>query len=687
MGSGATGRRLLRVAAVLALAVSVAVTVAAPVQFAAAAGTTAVGLSPADSTVQAGSTTTVDVVVESADGGVGAYNIDVSVVDPATATITGIAPGGNPSESTTETTVAGDGSNAGVAAALADTDDTGTVTVATITLEGQAAGTADLNLTVNALGDETGAPYTVDEVSHGTITVTTPNAPPVADAGADATAIGGDTVELNASGSTDPDGDSLAYTWTQTGGPSVSLSDASTAQPTFTAPDVEAATEVDFSVTVDDGELTDTDAVTVTVQPPPNEPPVADAGSDLTVDEGTAVTLDATGSSDADGSLQSYQWTQTDGPSVTLSDASTAQPTFTAPTLSSADVLTFELAVTDDEGATDTDSVNVTVTPVSPPASGDFAVETEPPTTVGPTSATLRGDLTGLGDDGEATVYFQYWVQGQKTDTLTWWTGSALSSPGAFGDAVSLQPDADYAVQAYAQSDEGEWKAGSVETFSTPATFGVETGPASDVDTEGATLNGSLALGEKTGATPYVRFWVQGQPDETYWYTGEATTQSGDFAFDVTLSPSTTYEWQALAQSDDGTWKAGQVKTLTTPTGQFFGTATVGASNVGTDSATLEGEILNLGDNEEATVYFQYWERGERASTTTWWTGTVRDAPGTFEATVGGLDPGATYEFRALVRSNEGEWKAGATATLTTDEAAGARLPLVDATAPPRIPR
>jgi len=223
---------------------------------------------------------------------------------------------------------------------------------------------------------------------------------------------------------------------------------------------------------------------------------------------------------------------------------------------------------------------------------------------------------------------------------------------------------------------------------STPAAFGVETSPASGVDTGGATLNGSLTLGEKTEATPYVRFWVQGQPDQTHWYTGQPTTEVGDFSFEVTLSPSTTYEWQALTQSDDGTWKAGQVKTLTTPTGEFFGTATVGSSNVGVDSATLEGELLNLDDSDSATVYFQYWQQGEKASTTTWWTGDARDDPGTFEATVGGLDPGTTYEFRALARNDEGEWKAGATATLTTDEAAEASLPvLVRARAAPEIRR
>ena len=103
-----------------------------------------------------------------------------------------------------------------------------------------------------------------------TVTLTNVNEAPTADAGADQENVTqGDTVTLNGSG-TDPDsdsGDTLSYAWTQSGTPTVTLSDSAVASPTFTAPTgLSADTALTFTLRVtDDGVLYAEDSVTVRI--------------------------------------------------------------------------------------------------------------------------------------------------------------------------------------------------------------------------------------------------------------------------------------------------------------------------------------------------------------------------------------------------------------------------------------
>lgn len=104
---------------------------------------------------------------------------------------------------------------------------------------------------------------------------------------------------------------------------------------------------------------------------------IADAGSAQRIEQGKQVILDGSSSSDSDGIITGYGWTQTAGiPKVSISDPSLAVTTFTAPRVKTNTPLTFELTVTDNDGSTNSKSVIVTITPTpKPPKPGPLMTE------------------------------------------------------------------------------------------------------------------------------------------------------------------------------------------------------------------------------------------------------------------------------------------------------------------------
>lgn len=103
--------------------------------------------------------------------------------------------------------------------------------------------------------------------------------------------------------------------------------------------------------------------IEMSTTPSSNTAPNANAGLDQTVDALTTVTLSGSGSSDPDGSISSYNWTQVAGSTVTLSGTG-ASRTFVAPASIDGTSLMFSLTVTDNNGLTSSaDAVVITVNP------------------------------------------------------------------------------------------------------------------------------------------------------------------------------------------------------------------------------------------------------------------------------------------------------------------------------------
>jgi len=91
--------------------------------------------------------------------------------------------------------------------------------------------------------------------------------------------------------------------------------------------------------------------VGVTVNDEPNEPPVADAGTNQTVKAGTKVKLSGLKSRDAEGEALYYAWSQVRGSKIALLDVNNAEASFLAPTVSEKRTYRFKLRVTDKKGA------------------------------------------------------------------------------------------------------------------------------------------------------------------------------------------------------------------------------------------------------------------------------------------------------------------------------------------------
>ncbi len=190
------------------------------------------------------------------------------------------------------------------------------------------------------------------------------NQPPTANPGPALSVAEGSTVQLDASKSTDPDDGIASYKWVQKTGPTITLDNASSAVASFIAPHVgPGGASLTFELTVTDkGGLKSTAAKTVNVTWI-NVAPKACAGPDRTVNQGEAVILDGSASTDPDDGIASYSWSQTQGPpALWLTGTSAPVAAFTAPDVDAAGAqLTFLLTVTDNGGLQHSDSCVVSV--------------------------------------------------------------------------------------------------------------------------------------------------------------------------------------------------------------------------------------------------------------------------------------------------------------------------------------
>ncbi|MDY6975629.1 MAG: DUF1566 domain-containing protein [Pseudomonadota bacterium] len=263
-------------------------------------------------------------------------------------------------------------------------------------------------------------------------------------AGPDATVTEGVTYSLSAEVS----GGDGAYTYNWSASPSLTITqeDTSSSAASFVAPVVESATAYTLTVSVNDQSGNTADDFTVITVAPVNIAPVASVNvpqwDDLpenTFPGGVEVVFDGTGSSDADsteseGGIADYEWTQTSGTNViTGVETNLSTLTIVTPIANDAQQLTFQLVVTDSEGATDTDAVTISV---------QSETETLPVVDAGFSQGVFSGEVVIL--EGEASTSIPSalpltysWERSNNVSSSSGATTGAANRPVDDSDALS----------------------------------------------------------------------------------------------------------------------------------------------------------------------------------------------------------------------------------------------------------
>jgi hypothetical protein len=166
-------------------------------------------------------------------------------------------------------------------------------------------------------------------------------------------------IELDGSGSRDPEQDALKYAWTQVEGPEVVLSDPLAAKPYFRT---STPGTYLFQLVVSDGEIDSKPALVRVIVERQNIPPEALIPHDLELKSGQDAIIDGSGSRDADGDPLVFRWRHVSGPPLYLEEGVLEQPILVF-TPKEAGIHEFDLVVYDGHTYSEPAKCRVLITP------------------------------------------------------------------------------------------------------------------------------------------------------------------------------------------------------------------------------------------------------------------------------------------------------------------------------------
>ena len=302
---------------------------------------------------------------------------------------------------------------------------------------------------------------------------------------------------------------------------------------------------------------------------------------------------------------------------------------------------------------------------------GNYSVRSQSALNVTTGSATLYGNITGLGYATDAETNLEFWKKGNKSSTVEWVNVGTRSSTGRFASKqTGLQSNSTYVVRPIIYNESAGWAAGESVTFTTNDQYAVATNQATPQGAATVAATGELSgVGNASEVELNFEYWVKGQKDSTYnWANVTTRTSTGSYSNTLSgLQSNTTYVVRAVGYSDQTSWAAGQPVEVTTADGYSVSTAPV--TEVTDTTVTANGELTSLGGANEVGLNFEYWVEGQKGSTYTFVNAGTRNSTGPYNVTLSELNSNEIYVVQAVGYNDENGWTTGEQSRFTTDAA------------------
>ena len=457
-----------------------------------------------------------------------------------------------------------------------------------------------------------------------------PNIAPIANAGSDISiTIPINSTSLNGLG-TDGDGTIVSFLWSKVLGPaagSISNANQDTALVTGLATGV-----YQYSLTVTDNNgSSSSDTVQVTVNGEPNNPPVANAGADITITLPVDSTLLNGSGTDSDGNITAFYWSKISGP-IGADSLANANADTTMLTALSQGVYQYLLTVTDDDGATASDTITVSVNPL--PNLAPYANAGADVILTLPVNATT---LIGSGTDADGTIVSYAW------EKIAGPASGNISGTNADTAQLSGLVQGVYQYLLTVTDNGGSTATDTVRvTVNAPANLPPTANAGTDITvtlpTNNATLNGS---GIDTDGTIVSYSWVK--------ITGPAGGSISNSSLqnpDVSLLEQGVYVYELTVTDNEGAVGKDSLNIIVNPANNIAPIANAGADTsitLPTNSAALNGN----GTDADGSIATYNWIKISGPAS-----GTLTNANAAI-ANVSGLVVGV-YRYQLTVADDDG---------------------------------